>query len=161
MEGSLGLIPVRSRRCYGDIPDAIGLLRCELSIMAKKFNVEEFEHTEMEMIAKLANKAETNPHGTNGTGPAPSRRTGLDRRWIPSKDHHPERRRGGDRRAVQQRSFSDPLVLDDPEKTDHSNADFESVSEALDSESLTAASNVDWPPEALEDRDHQVLPERG
>mgnify|MGYP001039386809 CR=1 FL=1 len=31
-----------------------------------------------------------------------SRRTGLDRRWIPSPDHQPERRSGVDRRQSQQ-----------------------------------------------------------
>jgi hypothetical protein len=38
-----------------------------------------------------------------------SRRTGLDRRWIPSKDHHPERRRSRDRRTIRNRSFLEPL----------------------------------------------------
>ncbi len=37
----------------------------------------------------------------------PSRRTGLDRRWIPSPGHQPERRRGQDRRAVKTRNFTD------------------------------------------------------
>jgi hypothetical protein len=33
-----------------------------------------------------------------------SRRTGIDRRWIPSSGHHPERRRNTDRRSVRDRS---------------------------------------------------------
>ncbi|BBO80639.1 hypothetical protein DSCO28_12050 [Desulfosarcina ovata subsp. sediminis] len=38
-----------------------------------------------------------------------SRRTGIDRRWIKSPGHWPERRRGGDRRKKQPRSFLQPL----------------------------------------------------
>ena len=50
------------------------------------------------------------------SSPSISRRTGLDRRWISSTDHRPERRRGGDRRAIHKRSFSEPLaVVDAPE----------------------------------------------
>ena len=48
--------------------------------------------------------------------PSISRRTGLDRRWISSTDHRPERRRGGDRRAIQKRSFSEPLAVVDAAK---------------------------------------------
>ncbi len=33
-----------------------------------------------------------------------SRRTGLDRRWIPSPDHQPERRSGVDRRQSQKQT---------------------------------------------------------
>lgn len=40
-----------------------------------------------------------------------SRRTGLDRRWIHSSDHQPERRRRGDRRTIRRRSVSEPLEL--------------------------------------------------
>ena len=40
-----------------------------------------------------------------------SRRTGLDRRWIHSAGHHPERRRRGDRRTIRRRSLSEPLEL--------------------------------------------------
>jgi len=39
-----------------------------------------------------------------------SRRTGLDRRWIPSVGHQPERRRGVDRRKTRKRSFTDPFL---------------------------------------------------
>ena len=45
-----------------------------------------------------------------------SRRTGLDRRWIPSADHHPERRHGQDRRTIRKRSFLQPLAVNDPEE---------------------------------------------
>lgn len=38
-----------------------------------------------------------------------SRRTGIDRRWIPSADHQPERRRGSERRKTRKRSFLEPL----------------------------------------------------
>lgn len=43
-----------------------------------------------------------------------SRRTGLDRRWIPSVDHQPERRRGRDRRILRKRSFLEPIELNRP-----------------------------------------------
>jgi hypothetical protein len=42
-----------------------------------------------------------------------SRRTGLDRRWIPSIDHQPERRSGKDRRSIQNRSFLEPIESPD------------------------------------------------
>ena len=49
-----------------------------------------------------------------------SRRTGIDRRWIPSKGHQPERRRGGDRRADRKRTFNQQLVAgDDTHDQDH------------------------------------------
>lgn len=41
-----------------------------------------------------------------------SRRTGLDRRWIHSTDHQPERRRSVDRRTIRRRSFLEPLEFD-------------------------------------------------
>jgi len=123
--------------------------------MAKKFNVEAFERTGMKMAAKLETKGETKPHRSEDTSPAHCRRAGFDRRWIPSKNHHPERRRGGDRRAVQKRSFSEPLVPDAPGKTDVLPAG----SEVPESESPVTEPNENWTPEALENRDHQVLPE--
>jgi hypothetical protein len=42
-----------------------------------------------------------------------SRRTGIDRRWIPSEGHQPERRRGGDRRTDRKRAFDQQLIADD------------------------------------------------
>jgi hypothetical protein len=39
----------------------------------------------------------------------PTRRTGLDRRWIPSANHQPERRRSRDRRTIRNRSFLEPF----------------------------------------------------
>ena len=42
-----------------------------------------------------------------------SRRTGIDRRWIPSEGHQPERRRGGDRRTSPKRTFNQQLVTGD------------------------------------------------
>lgn len=42
-----------------------------------------------------------------------SRRTGIDRRWIPSEGHQPERRRGGDRRTHRKRTFNQQLISDD------------------------------------------------
>lgn len=42
-----------------------------------------------------------------------SRRTGLDRRWIPSKDHCPDRRRSNDRRKIKNRSFLEPIETND------------------------------------------------
>ncbi|WP_372682512.1 hypothetical protein [Desulfosarcina sp.] len=38
-----------------------------------------------------------------------TRRTGLDRRWIPAENHQPERRRRADRRTIRNRSFLDPF----------------------------------------------------
>ena len=40
-----------------------------------------------------------------------SRRTGLDRRWIPSANHQPERRRTRDRRTIRNRSYLEPIEL--------------------------------------------------
>jgi hypothetical protein len=40
-----------------------------------------------------------------------SRRTGLDRRWIHSANHQPERRRSRDRRTTRKRSYLEPLDL--------------------------------------------------
>jgi hypothetical protein len=51
---------------------------------------------------------------TGDTKPAISRRTGLDRRWIPSPDHHPERRSGKDRRSRRKRAFLE--LIDLPEE---------------------------------------------
>jgi hypothetical protein len=42
-----------------------------------------------------------------------SRRTGIDRRWIPSEGHQPERRRGGDRRTDRKRALDQQLIADD------------------------------------------------
>jgi hypothetical protein len=38
-----------------------------------------------------------------------TRRTGLDRRWIPSANHQPERRRSKERRTIRNRSFLEPF----------------------------------------------------
>ena len=38
-----------------------------------------------------------------------SRRTGLDRRWIPGENHQPERRRSSDRRTIRNRTFLAPF----------------------------------------------------
>lgn len=46
--------------------------------------------------------------------PSPiSRRSGIDRRWITSTDHHPERRSGKDRRSSQQHDFLLPIEPED------------------------------------------------
>jgi len=45
-----------------------------------------------------------------------SRRTGLDRRWIPSANHQPERRRTRDRRTIRNRSFLEPFALNGEEE---------------------------------------------
>lgn len=42
-----------------------------------------------------------------------SRRTGIDRRWIISKNHHPERRSGKDRRSRQRHDFLPPIEQED------------------------------------------------
>ncbi|WP_319404564.1 hypothetical protein [uncultured Desulfosarcina sp.] len=46
-----------------------------------------------------------------------SRRTGIDRRWIPSANHQPERRRSRDRRTIGNRSFLEPFELNGTEET--------------------------------------------
>ncbi len=51
-----------------------------------------------------------------------SRRTGIDRRWIPSVGYHPERRKGKDRRHASKRSFPAPIDGKD-ENTDIPAAD--------------------------------------
>jgi len=61
-------------------------------------------------------KANNNPKSNQSTAPLSSRRTGIDRRWIVSQNHQPERRRGTDRRAERKRSFNDSLVLNEPDK---------------------------------------------
>jgi len=45
-----------------------------------------------------------------------TRRTGLDRRWIPSANHQPERRRRRDRRTIRNRSFLEPFASKKVEK---------------------------------------------
>jgi hypothetical protein len=59
----------------------------------------------------------------NKSTPFVSRRSGIDRRWIPSQDHQPERRRGKDRRKVRTRSFlesldSETLKSEEPDCSD-------------------------------------------
>jgi hypothetical protein len=39
-----------------------------------------------------------------------TRRTGLDRRWIPARNHQPERRRSADRRTIKNRTFLEPFA---------------------------------------------------
>lgn len=69
-----------------------------------------------EIKEHFLSSAKTNPNRNRATTPAETRRTGIDRRWIPSQDHQPERRRGKDRRANRTRSFTDPLVVNETEK---------------------------------------------
>ncbi len=45
----------------------------------------------------------------NKPGNSITRRTGLDRRWIPAENHQPERRRSRDRRTIRNRSFLEPF----------------------------------------------------
>ncbi len=45
----------------------------------------------------------------NKTSNPNTRRTGLDRRWISSASHQPERRRSRDRRTIRNRSFLEPF----------------------------------------------------
>jgi hypothetical protein len=131
--------------------------------MAKNANVEECETTGMEMDAKLENKDQLNSNEKKRTTPVPSRRAGFDRRWIPSENHHPERRRGGDRRAARQRSFSDPLVPDAPGENNPATAGFEAISQPLawEPESAMAGPEANRPPEFHEDRNKKLLPGSG
>jgi len=70
----------------------------------------------MDLKEQLLSKDKINPRPNEPTAPAVSRRTGIDRRWIPSQNYQPERRGGKDRRATRKRSFTDVLVLNEPEK---------------------------------------------
>ena len=91
-------------------------------------------------------KANNNPKSNESTVPAASRRTGIDRRWIVSHNHQPERRRGTDRRAERKRSYNDQLVLDEPEKDGRSNIGFGTESSKR-IDGLTLPSPVDgWIP---------------
>jgi hypothetical protein len=47
-----------------------------------------------------------NDNQTNTPNTMNTRRTGLDRRWISSSGHQPERRRGKDRRSAGKRAFA-------------------------------------------------------
>jgi hypothetical protein len=47
-----------------------------------------------------------NDNWTNTSTAMNTRRTGLDRRWISSSGHQPERRRGKDRRSREKRAFA-------------------------------------------------------
>lgn len=47
-----------------------------------------------------------NDNQTNKSTVMNTRRTGLDRRWISSSGHQPERRRGKDRRSTGKRAFA-------------------------------------------------------
>ena len=47
-----------------------------------------------------------NDDQTNTPTSRNTRRTGLDRRWISSSGHQPERRRGEDRRSTGKRAFA-------------------------------------------------------
>jgi hypothetical protein len=64
-----------------------------------------------------------NKSQNSNSTPFVSRRSGFDRRWIPSQNHQPERRRGKDRRNIRSRSFLEPLdaetmKTDDPACSD-------------------------------------------
>ena len=146
MEGNFSFDPPRASVGYnGDAPDSLGRVRRELSTLVMNFSLEESGRIEMGIDAKLAKKAEMNVQPVNDPTPAPCRRAGLDRRWISSKNHHPERRRGGDRRTVKKRSFSDPLVLEVPGRAYPLTAGFEAASEATESESPVVPDEVRTP----------------
>lgn len=55
----------------------------------------------------------------NTSTPTMSRRTGIDRRWIASPGHHPERRSGKDRRLTHHRSFLEPIDSNDQSSPNH------------------------------------------
>ncbi len=82
-----------------------------------------------------------------------SRRTGIDRRWIPSVNHQPERRRGKDRRHIRKRSLTDPLAPDGATSPRAAFPELEAncpISEAT-SPSIAPPSQAAWPP--LQDRE--------
>lgn len=57
-----------------------------------------------------------NEDPTNNSDTIKSRRTGIDRRWIPSADHQPERRRCGDRRTSRKQSWAEPMAKHESEE---------------------------------------------
>lgn len=81
-----------------------------------------------------------------------SRRTGIDRRWIPCVNHQPERRRGKDRRHIRKRSLTDPLAPDNATSPRTAFPKLEAnrpISETT-SPSIAPSSQAAWPP--LQDR---------
>jgi hypothetical protein len=80
--------------------------------------------------------------------PLRSRRSGFDRRWIPSENHQPERRRGKDRRKTRKRSFLVPL---DPEVSESSGTVFPEIDPDRKTPSSTPSLSVErWSPRHLE-----------
>lgn len=73
-----------------------------------------------------------------------TRRTGLDRRWIQSTDHQPERRHGGDRRTIRQRSLSQPLGSNDPQAGDGSLAGIAPIPRPPEANCSALAVSAPW-----------------
>jgi hypothetical protein len=87
---------------------------------------------------------------TSKTTPVISRRSGIDRRWIPSQNHQPERRRGKDRRKTRTRSFLESL---DPEtlKSDGSTrSEVDPDKQTTVSTPSNSAMVEKWTPQCLE-----------
>lgn len=66
-----------------------------------------------------------------------SRRTGIDRRWIPSSDHQPERRRGMDRRSVKRQAQG---VLPELSAAGENQARFPEINDGIDNRKEKSAS---------------------
>lgn len=81
-----------------------------------------------------------------------SRRTGIDRRWITSIGHQPERRSGKDRRSTQHRSFLAPIESNDQntKQTLFGDAPFNAISpEANASDGVDSEKYLSRHPEIL------------
>lgn len=79
-----------------------------------------------------------------------TRRTGLDRRWIPSTDHQPERRHGGDRRTIRQRSLSQPLGTHYPQAGNGRLAGIDPVSRSPEANASALAVSATWTSQAMD-----------
>ena len=93
--------------------------------------------------------------------PSISRRTGLDRRWISSTDHRPERRRGGDRREIQKRSFSEPLALYDPQESKVPFPDIDPDPKNAEPDQSNSTFVKRWRPQAPDEMPAGETPEEG
>jgi hypothetical protein len=80
--------------------------------------------------------------------PFVSRRSGFDRRWIPSQNHQPERRRGKDRRKIRSRSFLESLDTETMKTDDSAGSDADSEMQEARSSHSTKVEK--WTPGFLE-----------
>lgn len=86
----------------------------------------------------MEKREQIDAHRTGKPSRSTSRRAGMDRRWIQSADHQPERRRGMDRRTTKERAFLEPL---EPNAADDSGVLFPEIKN--DEAERSAPANVD------------------